>query len=105
MSLKRSMLATVMILVASILVASAAGAADYLGAGPGYPPPPDQVLRIGPGHAYGVVTPIRAGTSPKLKFCEYRGKWCYGAYGRYDGWVFVGPHPSDHWFRSYLLGH
>lgn len=92
-------------LVALAAVPATATAADYLGSGAPYGPATDEVLRIGPDHRYEVITRIREGTYPRIKFCEYRGKWCYGAYGRFDGWVYAGPHPKDHWFRAYVLGH
>jgi uncharacterized protein YraI len=99
----KAIIMAALLALAPPLASGTGQAADYLGKG--HVPAPEEVLRIGPGHAYNVITRIRAGTSPRIKFCEHRGKWCYGAYGRHDGWVYAGPHPKDHWFRWYPAGH
>lgn len=82
-----------------------AGAADYLGAAaPASAPPEVSYLRIGPGNDYDVIATIRPGTAPRVRFCEYHGRWCYGSYGRWDGWFYGGPNTWDHWGWSYLFG-
>ncbi|VAW18016.1 hypothetical protein MNBD_ALPHA09-34 [hydrothermal vent metagenome] len=63
-----------------------------------------QTLHVGPGSAYEILTTIRAGTSPRLKFCQYNGRWCYGSYGRWNGWFYGGENSWDIWSLGYWLG-
>lgn len=58
-------------------------------------------MHIGPGYRYDVLTTIRSGTAPRLHFCEYHGRWCYGSYGRFNGWYFGGENNWDHWSLGY----
>ena len=79
-----------------------------MAAGEGYDsgaPTPEQVqtLHVGPGNAYEILTTIRAGTSPRLEFCQYHGRWCYGSYGRWNGWFYGGENTWDIWSFGYWL--
>ena len=94
------------VLVGAILAfapLNSAVAADYLN---GEAPPVQQpeTLHIGPSSTYEVLATIRPGTAPKLKFCQYHGRWCYGSYGRWNGWYYGGQNLSDHWTLGYLFG-
>lgn len=87
----------------TLLSMPGASAADYLGNGAALPDA--ATLHIGPGYSYDVLATIRPGTAPRTRFCEYHGRWCYGAYGRWNGWFYGEPNTRDHWGWGYWAGH
>ena len=94
------------IIVGAILAASplAAGAADSPDKGSAPALEAAQTLHVGPGYKYSVLTTIRPGTSPRLKFCQYHGRWCYGSYGRWNGWFYGGENTWNVWSPGYWFG-
>ena len=88
-------------LVFGSMATTTASAADWLGSGNSPARIEAATLHIGPGYRYDVLTTIRAGTAPRLHFCEYHGRWCYGSYGRFNGWYFGGNNTWDHWSLGY----
>jgi len=62
-----------------------------------------ETLHVGPGSNYEILAKIRPGTSPRTSFCQYQGRWCYGTYGRWNGWFYGGENTSDRWTLRYLL--
>ncbi|NOZ32993.1 MAG: hypothetical protein GXP01_07970 [Alphaproteobacteria bacterium] len=73
-------------------------------AGAAHEAEPVETLHVGPGNAYEVLATIRPGTSPRTRFCQYQGRWCYGSYGRWNGWFYGGENITNRWTLRYLLG-